>query len=370
MSPRHFPVIAFFLAFFLSGATAQQPGSSRIERWDRNGDGKLSREELPEPLRKNFDRVDKDGDGFISKEEDAAIGTRPGGGPGPREGVKKLADLDYAGTGNPRQTLDLYLPEKPVGSEPLPLIVFIHGGGWQGGDKNGGGAKVGAYVASGKYAGASIGYRLSGEAQWPSQIHDCKAAIRWLKAHAGEYGLDPDRIAVWGTSAGGHLVAMLGVSDGVEELEGKIGTHLDQNAKVHCVIDFFGPSELLTMGDHESIIDHNAPNSPEAKLIGGPVQDHPDKAKNASPIEHITADDAPHLIVHGDKDPTVPYPQSVDYEKRLASAGVPATLVTVAGAGHGKGFGPTVEKVVAAYLEKMLLGEEKEIADKTIPAGE
>ncbi|MDP4582832.1 MAG: alpha/beta hydrolase fold domain-containing protein, partial [Verrucomicrobiales bacterium] len=197
MSPRHFPVIALSLAFSLTGATAQQPGPSRIERWDRNGDGKLSREEVPEPLRKNFDRVDKDGDGFVSKEEDAAIGQGPGGGPGPREGVKKLADLDYAGTGNPRQTLDLYLPEKRVGSELLPLIVFIHGGAWQGGDKNGGGAKVGAYVASGKYAGASIGYRLSGEAQWPSQIHDCKAAIRWLKAHAGKYGLDPDRIAVW-----------------------------------------------------------------------------------------------------------------------------------------------------------------------------
>ena len=370
MSPRHFPVIALSLAFSLTGATAQQPGPSRIERWDRNGDGKLSREEVPEPLRKNFDRVDKDGYGFVSKEEDAAIGQGPGGVPGPREGVKKLADLDYAGTGNPRQTLDLYLPEKRVGSELLPLIVFIHGGAWQGGDKNGGGAKVGAYVASGKYAGASIGYRLSGEAQWPSQIHDCKAAIRWLKAHAGKYGLDPDRIAVWGSSAGGHLVAMLGVSDGIEELEGKIGPHLDQNAKVHCVIDFFGSSELLTMGDHESIIDHNAPDSPESKLVGGPILENPDKAKSASPIEHITADDAPHLIVHGDKDRVVPYPQSTDYKKRLESAAVPAILVTVAGGEHGKGFGPSVEKVVAAYLEKMLLGEKREITDKTIPAGE
>lgn len=368
MSPGHFPVIAIGFLFSLTGAIAQQTDPSRIERWDANGDGKLSRDELPEPLRKNFDRVDRNGDGFVSKEEDAAIARRPDGGP--REGVKKLADLDYAGTGNPRQSLDLYLPEKRVGEGLLPLVVFIHGGAWQGGDKNGGGSKVAPFVTTGKYAGASIGYRLSGEAQWPSQIHDCKAAIRWLKAHAEEYGLDPDRIAVWGTSAGGHLVAMLGVSDGVGELEGEIGPHLDRNAKVRCVIDFFGPSEMLTMGDHDSTIDHNAPNSPESKLIGGAVQENPDKAKNASPIEHVTADDAPHLIVHGDQDPTVPYPQSVDYQKRLESAGVAAILLTVEGGGHGKGFGPAVNEAVTAYLEKMLLGEEREIADTTIPADE
>jgi len=303
--------------------SAQQPASP-FDRRDVNKDGKLVREELPEPLRKNFDRVDTNKDGFISREESDAMrrnlpqspGQGSKGTPKLAEGVKKVADLDYAGSGNPRQALDLYLPEKREGEGLLPVIVFVHGGGWQGGDKNGGGAKVAPYVATGKFAGASIAYRLSSEAQWPSQIHDCKAAIRWLKAHAKEYQLDPERIAVWGTSAGGHLVAMLGVSDGVKELEGEIGPHLDQTGKVSCVVDFFGPTEMLRMGSEPGSERHNAPDSPESKLLGGPVLENPDKAKSASPIEHVTAGDAPHLIVHGSKDPTVPYSQSVDYEKR------------------------------------------------------
>ncbi len=357
-------------------STAQQPGASRFDRWDKNSDGKLSPEELPEPARKNFERIDKDGDGFISKEEDSVIGRPEGGeagqarGPAAMEGVKKIADIDYSGNGNPRQMLDLYLPTTPVGEGKLPIIVFIHGGGWQNGDKNGGGGKVAPYVTTGKYAGASIGYRLSAEAQWPSQIHDCKAAIRWIKAHAGEHNLDPDRIAVWGTSAGGHLVAMLGSSGGVEDLEGEIGSYSEQNGRIHCVVDFFGPTEMLTMGDHESTIPHNDPDSPESKLIGGPLQDNPDKAKSASPIEHVTSDDAPHLIVHGTEDPLVPYPQSVDYEKRLEAVGVPVTLLTVEGGGHGKGFGKSVNDVVTAYLEQHLLGEERDLPDKTVKAGE
>jgi len=369
------PFCCIFAAF-PSFVSAQAPAQSRFDRWDKNGDDKLVLEELPPGLQANFKRFDGNADGFISREEDAkggrapSPGTRPSGAGGSPEGVKKLADLDYAATGNPRQMLDLYLPEKPVGEDPLPVVVFIHGGGWQSGEKSGGGGKVGQLVASGKYAGASIGYRLSGEAQWPSQIHDCKAAIRWIKAHAAEYGLDPERIAVWGTSAGGHLVAMLGVSNGVEGLEGTIGDHLDQSGKVRCVLDFFGPTEMLTMGDHASTLDHNAPTSPESKLIGGTLQEHPDLARNASPIEHVTADDAPHLIVHGSEDPMVPYPQSVDYEKRLEAAGVPVTFITVEGGGHGKGFGKSVDEAVASYLGKHLLGEGEEISDRTVKAGE
>lgn len=370
----------FVAIFDAEPVFSQAAQTSRFDQWDKNGDGKLTREELPEAIRRNFDRVDTNRDGSISREEDAAVGrNRPAdarslstakGGPKAPEGVKKVADLDYAGSGNPRQRLDLFLPEKPVGDGPLPLIVFIHGGGWQNGDKASGGGRVTPFVASGKYAGASIGYRLSAEAQWPSQIHDCKAAIRFLRAHAKEYGIDPDRIAVWGSSAGGHLVAMLGVSQGVEGLEGEVGSHLDQSSRVNCVVDFFGPTELLTMADHPSTIPHNDPGSPESKLIGGALQEHPEKAKSASPIEHVSADDAPMLIVHGDKDPLVPFPQSVDFEKRLEAAGVPAILVKVEGGEHGKGFGPTVNEIVEAYLAKQLLGESRELADQTVKAGE
>jgi acetyl esterase/lipase len=360
--------------FVVPHLEAQQPNWSRFNEWDKNSDGKLSLEEVPGPLRKNFARIDADQDGFISREEDAKVERKPGnpGGNGPAapEGVKTLADIDYAGSANPRQMLDLYLPEMRAGEGPLPVLVFIHGGGWQAGDKSSGGGKVMPYVAEGKFAGVSVGYRLSDEAQWPSQIHDCKAAIRWIKGNAAEYGLDPERIVVWGSSAGGHLVAMLGVSDGVKELEGTIGAHLDQNGKVHSVIDFFGPTEMLTMGDHESTIPHNAPDSPESKLIGGALQENPEKAKSASPIEHVTADDSPYLIVHGTEDPLVPYPQSVDFEKRLESVGVPVTLLTVEGGGHGKGFGKTVNEVVTAFLEKQVLGGTADIPDRTVKAGE
>lgn len=353
---------------------AQAPGAL-FDRWDVNQDGKLSRDELPEPMRRHFDRIDADKDGFVSRAEhetslaNRAKGGAPGKGPkgGPRlpEGVKKIADLDYAGNGNSRQTLDLFLPEKRDGEEPLPVIVFIHGGGWQGGDKNGGGGRLAPYLATGKYAGASVGYRLTDEAQWPSQIHDCKAAIRWIKAHAEEHGLDPDRIAVMGTSAGGHLVAMLGVSHGVAELEGTIGAHTDEDAKVKCVVNYFGPAEMLTMGGS-----HDAPGSPEAKLIGGPLQENPDKAKNASPVEHVTPDDAPMLLVHGSEDGVVPYAQSLALKATLDAAGVPTVLLTVEGGGHGQHFGPSVADFVGDYLGEQLLGESREVADRTVKAGE
>ena len=375
--PPRFIFLAVTLGIALP-LVAQQPAQSRFDQWDKNQDGKLSREELPEPLRKNFGRVDANKDGFISKEEDASVVSSQGQGSGkgqPKapalsEGVKKVTDLDYAGTDNPRQKLDLYLPETPVGEGLLPVIVFIHGGGWMNGDKTSGSGKVAPFVASGKFAGASIGYRLSAEAQWPAQIHDCKAAIRWIKAHAAEYGLDPERIAVWGTSAGGHLVAMLGVSHGVKELEGETGAHLDQTGKVKCVVDFFGPTEMLTLGRQKSNVELNSPDSPESKLIGGPIQDYPDKAKSASPIEHVTADDAPTLIVHGTVDLLVPLPQSVDFEKRLEAVGVPVTLMTVEGGGHGQGFGKAVDVMVKVYLEKQLLGEERDVADRKVKAGE
>jgi acetyl esterase/lipase len=165
--------LALFLYLAPSLLHAKAPASP-FDRWDTNGDGKLSREELPEPIRRNFERADANGDGFLSREEDAAIRrNRPPGAGGQGaarlpEGVKKISTLDYAGTGNPRQKLDLYLPEKREEKALLPVIVFIHGGGWQNGDKNGGGGKVAPFVASGKFAGASNGYRLSGEAQWPA----------------------------------------------------------------------------------------------------------------------------------------------------------------------------------------------------------
>jgi acetyl esterase/lipase len=174
--------------------------------------------------------------------------------------------IPYAATRNPRQTLDLLLPKTPKSDKPLPVVVNIHGGAFRMGDKSMGLREIADLVASGDYAGVTINYRLSGEAIWPAQIHDCKAAIRWIRANAAKYRLDPDRIGVIGASAGGHLVAMLGTSGGVAVLEGDLGPYKEASSKVQCVVDQFGPSDLLAMGGT-----HDAPRSPESELIGGPV---------------------------------------------------------------------------------------------------
>ena len=169
---------------------------------------------------------------------------------------------------------------------------------------------------------ASINYRLSQHAIFPAQIEDCKAAIRWLRANAAKYHLDADRIGVWGASAGGHLVAMLGTTGSVKELEGK-GGNLDQSSRVQCVVDWFGPSDLPTMGGS-----HDDPGSPESRLIGGPVQENKEKARKASPLTYVSKDSAPFLIMHGDQDNVVPPGQSELLAEALKKAGVEVTLVS------------------------------------------
>ncbi len=373
------------LAFILASAAFAwgQPGSKApaqsgfFERLDRDRDNRLTREELPERAARMFDRIDTNRDGFISREEFRAspAGQRPektpAGGPRQpdlsriRERIDLHLDLPYADTENPRQRLDLLLPKERSGDDPLPVVVFIHGGGWQNGDKRGGVARLAPLVAEGKFAGATIGYRLTDEASWPAQIHDCKAAIRWIRANTEKYNLDPDRIGVWGTSAGGHLVAMLGTSGGVEDLEGDSGPYAATSSRVQCVVDFYGPSDMLTMGDRPGRVDHNAPNSPESKLLGGPVQERKGVARSASPIEYVSQDDPPFLIMHGTDDPVVPFDQSVRLAERLHEAGVPATLVRVEGAGHGFPDTEPIERV-RAFLDRYLRNQEVEVSDEPI----
>ncbi|MEM9645944.1 MAG: alpha/beta hydrolase, partial [Planctomycetota bacterium] len=226
-------------------------------------------------------------------------------------------------------------------------------------------------VSSGGYAGVSVGYRLSGESKWPTQIHDCKAAIRWIRAHAAEHGIDPDRIAVWGTSAGGHLVSMLGTTADVEAMNGDIGTHDAHSERVTCVVDFFGPTDLLKMNAmaiEGATLDHDAPTSPESLLIGEPIQSAVDKTKTANPIGYVTPDDAAFLIVHGTMDPLVSYQQSVIFHETLRDVGVRSTLITVEGGGHGKGFGRDVDAAVVRFLDHHLRGREVEWSDERVRA--
>lgn len=370
------------MAIFLLGTVAaaqpnpgQRPDAATLfKQWDKNQDGKLTPDEVPEQVRGNFPRVDTNKDGTISPAEHAAVMQRlagnrpnnPAGNPGNvPENVQLTADIAYAGNDNPRQRLDLLLPKERKSDKPLPVLVFIHGGAWRGGDKSQGRGSVLPFVAAGNVAGVSVGYRLTGEAQWPAQIHDCKAAIRWIHANADKHQLDPTRIVVWGSSAGGHLVLMLGTTVDVPSLEGNLGPHTAASSKVTGVINFFGPTDLLTMADSPSTIDHNSPTAPEGLLLGGAVPDQLAKAKEASPITHVSAGDPPILTLHGTKDPIVPYQQAEVLHAALAKAGVTHTLVKVVDGGHGFRQ-PEVRARVQAFVGKYLLGEDAAISAEPI----
>lgn len=245
------------------------------------------------------------------------------------EGAVVLRDLAYVPGGHDRQKLDLYLPGTGTN---LPLIVHIHGGAFRAGSKEQG-APVG-FLNQG-YAVASLNYRLSQHARFPAQIEDCKAAVRWLRAHAREHRLDPGRIAAWGASAGGHLAAMLGTTGDLKSFD--VGTHLDQPSRVQAVVDYFGPTDFLQMDAHrlpDGMV-HDGADSPESQLIGGAIQEHREQTARANPITYVTPGDPPFLICHGDRDPLVPHHQSELLEAALKQAGVPVTFHTVAGAGHG-----------------------------------
>ena len=264
------------------------------------------------------------------------------------EGVTVYRDLAYVTDGHERQKLDLYVPET---GENLPLIIWIHGGAWRGGDKTH--YMPIEYLKAG-YAGASLNYRLSQHAIFPAQIEDVKAAVRWLRANAETYRLDPNRFAAWGSSAGGHLVAMLGTAGDVKEFE--VGENLEVSSRVQAVVDYFGPTDFLQMDAHRlpNGLVHDVPDSPESQLVGEPIQEHQDRVARANPVTYVSKDAPPFLIVHGDKDPLVPYQQSVLLNDALKKVGVPVTFYKVEGGGHGWFKDPKVPELAKAFLEQHL----------------
>jgi acetyl esterase/lipase len=270
------------------------------------------------------------------------------------EGTKVHRNLEYVKDGHERQRLDLYLPAKA--DAPMPVIVWVHGGAWMAGSKDGG-VQALPFVGKG-YAVASMNYRLSQHAVFPAQIEDCKAAIRWLRANAKTYKLDAEHIGVWGASAGGHLVALLGTTGGVKELEGKLG-NAEQSSRVQAVVDFFGPTDFLQMDAHAvkgSFMKHDPPNSPESRLIGGAIQKNVEKVKRANPIHYVTKDAPPFFIAHGERDPLVPCHQSELLYEALKKAKFEVTFQKIAGAGHGgPGFNTDkMQAAIGAFFDKHL----------------
>jgi acetyl esterase/lipase len=257
-------------------------------------------------------------------------------------------NLPYVTHGHPRQVLDLYLPEN---ADKAPLIIWVHGGAFMGGSKD---DFVPSDCLADGYAVASINYRLSQHAIFPAQIQDCKAAVRWLRAHADRYHLDDQRFGAWGASAGGHLVAMLGVTAHVDEFD--VGENMGISSRVQAVVDYFGPTDFLQMDEHrpKGGMVHNKPQSPESLLVGGPIQEMKAEVARANPITYVSQEAAPFLIVHGDRDPLVPHHQSILLVDALRKAGVPVQFYTVEGGGHGGFTDPDVERLRREFLAARL----------------
>ncbi|MDS0527073.1 alpha/beta hydrolase [Clostridium sp. SHJSY1] len=312
--------------------------------------------------------------------------------------------------------MNIFKPENAT--EATPVLVYIHGGGWAMGDyqcddapedskkslpptpqQNGTSPKKATDQIAGDSAYkvfkkvlnsgitfVSIDYRLNSEAAFPAQIYDVKGSIRYLRAHAKEYGIDPDKIAVAGNSAGGHLTAELATTGDLKELEGDVGGNLDCSSKVMAAVDFYGPTDLLTMApemdptlqSHEEAAEaHDSPNANESKLLGfsgigqgiGVLRDIKDKnqtnspywekvklAELASPINNVTSDDPPMFIVHGGKDTLVPIQQSLRLRDSLNHVGVENIFMSNSQAPHGA-QGEDVNNAAITWITNKLLGK-------------
>lgn len=263
--------------------------------------------------------------------------TSSGVGPGP-SGIRVLRSVPYASvTGHRPLEMDLYLPDRVASS--VPVVVHLHGGGWRRGSRRSAGPAYDGWsptpferLALAGIAVASVDYRLTGEECWPAQLHDGKAAVRWLRHHASELDLDPLRIAAWGESAGGHLAALLGLTGRSAELEGTVGV-TGVPSTVCAVAAWYAPSDLPMIAP-EAGTDPLAADSPEADLLGGPVPTVMDLAREASPVHHVAGGAPPFLILHGREDKVVPWIQSERLRDALRAEAVDVEFHSYPGAGH------------------------------------
>jgi acetyl esterase/lipase len=239
-------------------------------------------------------------------------------------GYQALLDQRYGD--DPAQQLTIYRPRDAT--HLLPLVVWIHGGGWKGGTRAQCSPAMALVQLDPQYVVASIDYRLSGQAIFPAQIEDCALALAWLQTNASRFGIDPERIAVWGSSAGGHLAALAGMSGGTKWGKTTMPT-------VRAVVDWYGPTDLIAMSVEPGYERHGRADSAESQLLGGVPSERAELVRRANPITYVDAKDPPVLIAHGDHDRVVPPSQSTAFLTALTAAGVPAELRVVAGGGHG-----------------------------------
>jgi acetyl esterase/lipase len=277
--------------------------------------------------------------------------------------TRKMFDLAYA-TLSPAQELDVYWP--PAGNGPFPVILSIHGGAFMGGDKRDIQIMPMLEGLRRGYAVVGVNYRMSGEATFPALVHDVKAAIRWVRANARVFLFDPERIAVWGGSAGGYLALMAGVSAGVADLEDPGLDNVVQPCAVQAVVDWFGPTDFLKMDEQLAAAGfapppdraHSGADSPESLLLGGKITEIPRRVRAANPETYLHAGAPPFLIQHGLADSIVPYQQSANFAA-AAQAVLGTDMVTLEllpGARHADPVFASAENVqkVLAFLDQAL----------------
>jgi acetyl esterase/lipase len=244
-------------------------------------------------------------------------------------------NITYGKAGDTELKLDL---ARPQGDGPFPAIVFIHGGGWSGGSRQGYRGDTQEAAKRG-YVAATISYRLmkydeakkettTGDPIFPAQIHDVKAAIRWMRANAKKYKVDPDRIGVTGGSAGGHLSLLVGLTDPESGLEGESGNP-GYSSRVQAVVNVFGPTDMAFCYEKSSVA------WIFRLFLGGTPSEALERYKAASPITYVSKDDPPVLTLHGDQDALVPVEQARKLDKLMKDVGASHTLIVFKGQGHG-----------------------------------
>ena len=244
------------------------------------------------------------------------------------QAAREFKDVVYANVGGKDLGLDVYLP---AGVQSPPLLVWVHGGAWSSGSKA---PAPMVFVANG-FALASIDFRQSTEARFPAQVHDIKAAIRFLRAKAGTYGYRTDRIAIGGSSSGGHLAALVGVTNGHAELEGTVGGDLKDSSAVQAILDYYGASNLTTILAQSTPFGLNMRRPALERLLGAVPEQATELAALASPVMHVDRNDPPLHLLHGDQDPQMPINQSHELEGAYKKLGLDVSFDVVYGAAHG-----------------------------------
>jgi acetyl esterase/lipase len=253
-------------------------------------------------------------------------------------------DIEYAKLGDRSLKLDLYFPKRDTTSSQSPLVVWVHGGAWRSGSKEN--VPLLRWLDHG-FAIASVEYRLSPEAKFPAQVHDIKAAIRFLRARSDELGLDPERFVIAGGSAGGHLAALVGVSSGIAPLEGTTGEQVDTASDaasdaasqapsyVSAIVSFYGASDLQTILQQSTEYGLSVRVPALQLFLGGQPSELPAVAKLASPVTHVDPTDPPLWLIHGDADPQMPVQQSRQLADLYRQTGLPVDFEVIPGGRHG-----------------------------------